>query len=157
MASLKIRLLPKRNNATCGKNEALGCNSSASNVHYIKNGSMATQVTSLRARQGLPDNARQHMRTSQSYILMRTSLSGDKWATRPRGKQPWTSSHEPRGMPRQQRQEHSIVCNGVAPDVAPATNDNVPRGEMRGTGPVVVVDNYDSFTYNLCQVAVPAK
>ncbi|CAI5481058.1 unnamed protein product [Closterium sp. Yama58-4] len=43
----------------------------------------------------------------------------------------------------------SLAASTTAKAAASAVAE--PARELRGAGPVVVVDNYDSFTYNLCQ------
>ena len=45
--------------------------------------------------------------------------------------------------------------NGVVPKATAGVleaNSNSPISAKKSTNPIVVIDNYDSFTYNLCQV-----
>ncbi|KAK8657457.1 hypothetical protein V6N13_035692 [Hibiscus sabdariffa] len=90
-------------------------------------------------------------------ILTQSSLLQPKLALSDQTLQNPSLSHLPRLSPpsrigSQQKKRNGIVGKASLASIELNSNSSVLKNKKNSKNPIVVIDNYDSFTYNLCQV-----
>ncbi|CAE5958583.1 unnamed protein product [Arabidopsis arenosa] len=102
------------------------------------------------------DHCLQHISTSQSPIQFLTSGGGSKaW----RGYYNWTTPedmkffYDGQGVSILGKSRRDVFAKA---SIKMAESNSIPSvvvNSSKQNGPIIVIDNYDSFTYNLCQVS----